>query len=228
MDSSIKSLTITGAAAEMPRRSSVGSRKKRNTVTHAAEDDMEDPEFLEHSKKYALAHAPQPIAMQAPRPVQLPIHIPSPRPAQVQAQTPVINVRTDVEKVSDSQSQASIKLLAKPVQGHNTGEGRVILNPPKVNRVKLQPKIVQPSAKHHVSNTHATTRKARRIKLSTTSLSHRFTRAKRVKEDTDKKPTSSIRDFLIQKGVIQEKSKAPERMLRSMYSDFMLLKDTAL
>ena len=55
MDSSIKSLTITGAAAEMPRRSSVGSRKKRNTVTHAAEDDMEDPEFLEHSKKYFSA-----------------------------------------------------------------------------------------------------------------------------------------------------------------------------
>ena len=222
MDSSIKSLTITGAAAEMPRRSSVGSRKKRNTVTHAAEDDMEDPEFLEHSKKYALAQT-QPAQ---PIPRQAPILIPSPRPvqAQAQAQAPVINVRTDVEKLQEP----SIKLLAKPTQGPNTGEGRVILNPPKLNRVKLQPKIAHSSAKHPVSNTNATTRKARRIKLSTTSLSHRFTRAKRVKDDTDKKTASSIRDFLVQKGVIQEKSKAPERMLRSMYSDFMLLKDPAL
>jgi hypothetical protein len=226
MDSSIKSLTITGAAAEMPRRSTVGSRKKRNTVTHAAEDDMEDPEFLEHSKKYLQAQAPAPAQAARPTyvPVQAQLPIPSPRPMQSQA--PIINLRTEVEKAQES----SIKLLAKPAptQGPNTGEGRVILNPPKVNRVKLQPKIAHPPAKHHVSNTHATTRKARRIKLSTTSLSHRFTRAKRVKEDTDKKPTSSIRDFLVQKGVIQEKSKAPERMLRSMYSDFMLLKDPAL
>ena len=44
----------------------------------------------------------------------------------------------------------------------------------------------------------------------------------------EKKPLDTIREYLVQKGVIQEKSKAPERMLRSMYKDFMLLKDTAL
>jgi len=230
MDSSIKSLTITGAAAEMPRRSTVGSRKKRSVVKHSGEDEMEDPEFMEHSRKYTqqpmVQAMAQPMAQPSVKPMAQPIQPHAPR------QAPVINLRTEVEKVSDAQAQAqpAIKLLAKPAltQGPNTGEGRVILNPPKVNRVKLQPKIAQSATKQQVSNTHATTRKARKIKLSTTSLSHRFTRAKRVKEDTDKKTASSIRDFLVQKGVIQEKSKAPERMLRSMYRDFMLLKDTAL
>jgi hypothetical protein len=44
----------------------------------------------------------------------------------------------------------------------------------------------------------------------------------------EKKSGGSIRDYLIQKGVIQAKSKAPEKMLRSMYSDFMILKTQAL
>jgi hypothetical protein len=59
-------------------------------------------------------------------------------------------------------------------------------------------------------------------------LTHRFTRAKKVKDDTEKKPIESVREYLIQKGVIQAKSKAPEKMLRSMYADFLLLKDQAL
>jgi hypothetical protein len=73
-----------------------------------------------------------------------------------------------------------------------------------------------------------TTRKARRIKLNVSNLTHRFTRAKKVKDETEKKSMDTVRDYLVQKGVIQAKSKAPEKMLRSMYADFMMLKDQAL
>jgi len=101
-------------------------------------------------------------------------------------------------------------------------EQSVILKPPKQARVKLQPKISVPVSVDHV------TRKARRIKLHVGNLTHRVTRAKRVRSDTEKKSMDTIREYLIQRGVIQAKSKAPEKMLRSMYSDFMLLKDQAL
>jgi hypothetical protein len=61
--------------------------------------------------------------------------------------------------------------------------------------------------------------------MSLSNLSHRFTRAKRVHEDTQKKTIDSIRSYLVEKGVIQMKSRAPEKMLRSMYNDFNMLKD---
>ena len=182
MDASIKSLTITGPAAEDATRarlkaSGLGSRRKRNPVK-----DEED-DFIEQAKKLAIKPA-----QQAP------------------VEPPVVKVEVKPEQ------------LVKPEIQTN-----VILNPPKQSRVKLQPKVH--SVKHIEPNT---TRKARRIKLNVSNLTHRFTRAKKVKDDTQKKPMESVRDYLVQKGVIQAKSKAPEKMLRSMYADFMLLKDQAL
>lgn len=168
----IKSLTITGTAAQdamKPRRST--SRKKQT----GAEDEILPEPF---SPK-------MPVKPQAPvQPVQQPV-----QPVQVQE------------------------------------AGSVILRPPKVQRVKLQPKIqMKPLIQTPSSVAH--TRKARKIHM--VNLNHRFTRAKKVHAESGAKPMESIRDFLVGKGVIQMKSKAPEKMLRSMYSDFMLLKDQAL
>jgi hypothetical protein len=183
MDSTVKSLVITGVAAEDATRSrqkKVSTRKQRQIV-------KEDDELIEQVKQHALAK--QELVKQ-------------------ELQKPVINLEVPQIKIS------------KPV------ESNVILKPPKVQRVKLQPKGLhqnQPSI-----DSLNTTRKARRIHLSTTNLSHRFTRAKRLKDDTENKPVASIREYLVNKGVIQQKSKAPESMLRSMYSDFMLLKNPAL
>ena len=180
MDASIKSLTITGSAAEDATRarlkaSGLGSRKKRTSVK-----DEED-DFIEQAKKLAI------------KPVQAPV------------EPPVVKIEVQ---------------LVKP----EIKETNVILNPPKQSRGKLQPKV-HSSVKHVEPNT---TRKARRIKLNVSNLTHRFTRAKKVKDDTEKKSMESVREYLVQKGVIQAKSKAPEKMLRSMYADFMLLKDQAL
>ncbi len=182
MDASIKSLTITGPAAEDATRarlkaSGLGSRRKRNPVK-----DEED-DFIEQAKKLAIKPA-----QQAP------------------VEPPVVKVEVKPEQPVKPEIQTN-----------------VILNPPKQSRVKLQPKVH--SVKHIEPNT---TRKARRIKLNVSNLTHRFTRAKKVKDDTEKKPMESVREYLVQKGVIQAKSKAPEKMLRSMYADFMLLKDQAL
>ena len=129
--------------------------------------------------------------------------------------------RTNRQQTQVSQTQAQ----QSQVQQTQAQQSNVILKPLKQPRVKLQPKSIHAPAPIHINDT---TRKARKIHLSVRNLNHRFTRAKRVKDDTEKKPMSSIRDYLVGKGVIQQKSKAPEKMLRSMYSDFMLLKDQAL
>jgi hypothetical protein len=193
MDSTVKSLTITGTAAEDATRfRQKGSRRKR--IVKEAEQSQEqgetDDQFIEQVKKITMVKPSTPI-----------------QPNQVQIKQPV----------QPMQAQQSVQPLQQAPQQN------VILKPLKQPRVKLQPKSAPVPAGHS-----DTTRKARRIHLSLGNLTHRFTRAKRVKDDTEKKPMSSIREYLVNKGVIQQKSKAPEKMLRSMYSDFMLLKDQAL
>jgi len=190
MDSSIKSLTITGSAAEdamRPRRS--GSRKKRQP------DTEEEKEFIENAKSFVISrNSPQP-------------------------EKPVKPVETKAEVKPIVQVSETKKLVVQPPPPEVS---KVILKPPKNLRVKLQPKMAP------IPQIKSQTRKARKIHLIVANLNHRFTRAKRVKDDTEKKSMESVREYLVQKGVIQEKSKAPEKMLRSMYSDFMLLKDQAL
>jgi hypothetical protein len=187
MDSNVKSLTITGAAAEDATRfRQKGSRRKR-AKEQESEDGQNDSQFIEQVKKISLIKVP-----------------------------PVTNLVTQGQNM-----QAPPQVQIKP----QVQQSNVILKPLKQPRVKLQPKSIHAAAPTHAIDT---TRKARKIHLSLGNLNHRFTRAKRVKDDTEKKPMSSIRDYLVEKGVIQQKSKAPEKMLRSMYSDFMLLKDQAL
>jgi hypothetical protein len=179
MDPMIKSLTITGTAAEDATRSRLKGSKSRKKRT-----DTED-EFTEQIKSFSSQTKPPVI--QASPPIQVNIIKPVVRPLEQIKQT------------------------------------NVVLNPPKQARVKLQPKSQVLKTPEVI-----TTRKARRIKLNVSNLTHRFTRAKKVKDETEQKPVESIRDYLVQRGVIQEKSKAPEKMLRSMYSDFMMLKGPAL
>uniref|UniRef100_A0A6C0DLP2 Uncharacterized protein n=1 Tax=viral metagenome TaxID=1070528 RepID=A0A6C0DLP2_9ZZZZ len=195
MDPSIKSLTITGSAAEDATRSrlkALGSRRKRNPV-------KEEDEFIEQAKNFAMQKVEEVKILQKPQ---------------------VILQQKVEPKV---EPKVELKLQPKPEVKLETN---VILNPPKQSRVKLQPKFSQSNSKH--TEPINTTRRARRIKLNVSNLTHRFTRAKKLKDETEKKSMESVRDYLLQKGVIQAKSKAPEKMLRSMYSDFMLMNDQAL
>ena len=193
MDPSIKSLTITGSAADDATRSrlkaaGLSSRKKRTAVK-----DEED-EFMENAKNFSMKAKLEP------------------------------KVEPKVEPKIEPKVEPKVELKVQPkVQEPKVQETNVILNPPKQSRVKLQPKVHS-----NIKEPLNTTRKARRIKLNVSNLTHRFTRAKKVKDETEKKSMDTVRDYLVQKGVIQAKSKAPEKMLRSMYADFMLLKDQAL
>ena len=189
-----------------PRR---GSRRKRPEQEH----EEEDTKFIENAKRIVFGQ-------KATVPVKPQISYVSHGPHATQA--PHISHVSHIKNITPNVipnviPQPTHVKHPDPVQSI---EGKVILNPPKHQRVKLQPK-------HHSQPSPVNqTRKARRIHL--VNLTHRFTRAKRVHDDTEKKSMDTIREYLIQKGVIQAKSKAPEKMLRSMYSDFMLLKDQAL
>ena len=223
MDSTIKTLTITGSAASMnpetPKSRRGVSRRKTPKNTDAESYDM--PQDAEPSNEYEAPNTDippikkaiitkvnlQPVLAQKPmlhaRPVQKPMLTQQPvqpaRPMLTQPVQPNTFASTPIEKPKEITS--------------------VTLNPPKQPRVKLMPKVsgvkTQP-----VQNQ---TRKVRKIQLP--NLTNRITRAKRVTDETKKVPIDKIKAYLINKGVIQAKSKAPDSMLRSMYGDFNILKD---
>jgi len=198
-------LTITGTAAEDGMKSRrPSSRKRRQKV----EDIYEEPDPL------APPEPPMPTRPMA-RVQQAQV---KPQPQQQQ------------QPQQPQQQQADrVPWKAPPIrQEGGQPAGKIVLNPPKTPRIKLQPKTSQVAAKTVPQASTNTTRKARRFRLTVSNLNHRFTRAKKVAEQSNRQPIQSIRDYLLQKGVIQAKSKAPEKMLRSMYSDFMILKDPAL
>jgi outer membrane translocation and assembly module TamA len=195
MDSSIKTLTITGAAASSGsevKKSRRASRRKK------VEDEAEESEPVQPLQQIRIEKTSVPSVLLAPK-------VPSVPSVPVQHQKPQLAQPVEKQEI-------------KPVASATS----VILHPPKVQRIKLQPKATHVQ---HIQKQVAGTRKARRISLSVSNLNHRFTRAKRVHDDTQKKSIDTIRNYLIERGVIQTKSRAPEKMLRSMYNDFNMLKD---
>ena len=215
MGDSIKSLIITGGAVTDMNKSRrpIGSRKKRSNKYE------EDEEFIEQAKQFSSENASKdiPAFNLLAKPVIQPSIL---KPPTSQLPRPVAQSPVDLPKPL-VQPPPVISINEKDPE--YDGGARVILKPSKNPRVKLQPKGVVLASIPVVQ-----TRKARKFRLTVGNLKHRFTRAKKVKDETEGKAIESIRSYLIGKGVIQEKSKAPERMLRSMYRDFMLLRDTAL
>ena len=207
-DENIKSLTITGTAAESATKSRRPSSRKRRTKFEEQTEEEVDPLAPPLAPPTAVT---QPIINKQQAPIQ----------TQTQAQT---------QAQPRSHTPVQTPWKAPPIIQEGSGQtpaiGKIVLSPPKTPRIKLQPKNTPLPTKPTAST--STTRKARRFRLTVSNLNHRFTRAKKVTEQAVRQPIQSIRDYLLQKGVIQAKSKAPEKMLRSMYSDFMILKDPAL
>ena len=127
-------------------------------------------------------------------------------------------------------------LPAAPVQQHggrkdvkvildktNHKTRKLILAPKKV--IKLPP---GEGAKKHPQS-HAKTQKvARRIRVSVAGLSKRVNRAKTIKKESQVMPIEKLKKELETAGLIKTGTKAPETILRQMYTDFQVLKQRAL
>ena len=218
MDSTIKTLTITGSAASMnpetPKsRRGISRRKIPKNATAESYDFSQD---AEPSNEY---EAPKSDIQPIKKPVITKVNLQAVKPLEPVRPVQPVQLVQPVRPVQPLPQQ-SVQLI-KPQEPIIAPKEitSVTLNPPKQPRVKLMPKVsgakIQP-----VQNQ---TRKVRKIQLP--NLSNRITRAKKVSDETKKVPIDKIKSYLINKGVIQAKSRAPDSMLRSMYSDFNILKD---
>lgn len=96
---------------------------------------------------------------------------------------------------------------------------------------KPKEKVVLAPAKEKASPVKARTKthKApRRIRVSLDALSNRMNRAKTIKKESQSTSIETIKKALVKAGLIKAESKAPEKILRQMYSDFEQLKQKAL
>jgi hypothetical protein len=96
---------------------------------------------------------------------------------------------------------------------------KVVLAPTKVKKLNA---IATPAPA-------AKTRKmAKKIRISLGGFSKRVTRAASIKKESKAQSLDSLKKTLVEAKLIKETSKAPEGVLRTMYADYMTLKNRAL
>jgi hypothetical protein len=104
---------------------------------------------------------------------------------------------------------------------------KLILAPKKV--IKLPSGPLQTTGSERKKSSHTKTQKvSRRIRVSVSALNKRVNRAKTIKKESQVMPIEKLKKELETAGLIKAGSKAPETILRQMYTDFQVLKQRAL
>jgi hypothetical protein len=118
-----------------------------------------------------------------------------------------------------------------PVQG---GSRLVLTAPKRKSRIALRAKKVRggsdsglditPSMGIASGGAKGITKKARKIHLRVKGVTARLNKAKKAKKTADSTPLSILKLRLEKAGIIKKGSKAPESMLRTMYTDLLITK----
>ena len=129
---------------------------------------------------------------------------------------------SNLAKVTNSASAplagGSSSKPVKVILGPKAAKSQVILSPKK-------PSVVATTT----TTTNAKTRKhAKKIRMSLGGFGKRVTRANKIRFDAKKQGIEEIKKILKDAKLVKDTTKAPEAVLRSMYSDFMMLKSRAL
>jgi len=110
---------------------------------------------------------------------------------------------------------------------------RVILKeaPKKEHKVTLSvskiPKVVE-HVNMNLPLKNKTRKVSKKIKFSLKHLNKKIHKAKTIKKQSEEKSLDEIKKLLSDAKLIKVDSKAPEAMIRQIYSDFMVLKHKAL
>ena len=203
MEGHIKKVRITGGAADTFLKEATKTRKRvlRGVLPRAAQ---------EGGGAVAVASSAAPIIQTAaPAIVAAPVVAPVAAP-----------VATPVALVQHAGAKA-VKVILDPSKKKPKN---IVLSPPKTV-VKLPGSAPVPDGKKRNVKTHKI---ARRIRVSVDGLKKRVHRAKTIKKESQKMSIDQLKKDLQSAGLIKEGSKAPEHILRQMYSDFQVLKQRAL
>ncbi len=119
-----------------------------------------------------------------------------------------------VKPVASSNPSKAVKvILEKKKKGT-----KVVFAPTKIKKLNPTPPAVPVK----------TRKMAKKIRISLGGFNKRVTRATTIKHESKKQNIEEIKKTLVEAKLIKETSKAPEGVLRTMYADYMTLKNRAL
>lgn len=149
---------------------------------------------------------------------------------ETMSSTPSNNVEGVLSRLS---SQAASVTQPTHLTQDGGSKKRVILKaaPKKEHRVTLSvskiPKVVE-HVNLNLPLKNKTHKVSKKIKFSLKHLNKKIHKAKTIKKQSEEKSLDEIKKILSDARLIKVNSKAPEAMIRQIYSDFMVLKHKAL
>lgn len=133
---------------------------------------------------------------------------------QVTQVMPPVQVPAPIAQATIGGYQKNVKVVLTPKKKTN----KVVLDAPKKKKVPIT-----------LATTQSKTRKvAKKIRMNISNMSKRMTRANEIRKEAKALNIEKIKAALKSSGLIKESTKAPDAILRSMYTDFHLLKNKAL
>lgn len=203
-DSNIKQLKVTGDAADSFLKRAGHLSRKRGRRTSRVQEGGTSPGTI--------------VQIQANRVPSI-ASVPNSGNASNLAKT--VTESTPATTAQEQSLKGGVQEKHTPV--------KVVLAAGKPNKnVVLAPAKVKKAITHTPSQTQKTRKIAKRIRMSIGGLSKRVTRANHIRGESRKQDISAIKKTLVEAKLIKVESKAPESILRSMYSDYMMLKNKAL
>jgi len=155
-----------------------------------------------------------------------PVFTPLPTAPVVKPYVPASTAALPVANVPVKQDggRRDVKVI---LEKSNNKTRKLILAPKKV--IKLPSGPLQTTGSERKKSSHTKTQKvSRRIRVSVSALNKRVNRAKTIKKESQVMPIEKLKKELETAGLIKAGSKAPETILRQMYTDFQVLKQRAL
>lgn len=203
-DSTIKQLKVTGDAADSFLKRGGHLTRKRGRKSSRADRDQEGGTSPGTIVQIQANRTPSSVVPNSSNASNI--------AKTVTESTPATTAQEETLKGGVQQEHKPVKVVLAAGKSNKN----VVLAPAKVKKVITGTGIQK-------------TRKiAKRIRMSIGGLSKRVTRANHIRGESRKQDISAIKKTLVEAKLIKVDTKAPEAILRSMYSDYMMLKNKAL
>ena len=229
MADQVKKIQITGGAAESYMSGTKTRKKSRSTVPKQV-PSQKGGDNSGALVQLTASHVPKALVVEPKALVAEPKAVVA--PVLPVTKTEPVGVASTVAKTNPSPILAggakSTDKVVKVVLAPKKKTQKVILTPAK-KVVKLPPASTTEGTAAPIKKSRAKTHKvARRIRVSVEGLNKKINRAKTIKKESQTLTLEKIKSELAAAGLIKKESKAPESILRQMYTDFQLLKQRAL
>jgi hypothetical protein len=203
-DANTKTFTVSGEAA-----TAIGGTRKRRKRTTARMETMKI------GKQEGGTSPGTSLQIEANKP---PGGAPVP-PSDFQKSTEAVLAKTTTESSPAPVQKAGAAKPVKVILEKKKKSTRVVLSPTKVKKLNPPSASVQPAKTRKV---------AKKIRMSLGGLGKRVNRANTIRNDAKKQKIEDVKKLLVEAKLIKAESKAPEGVLRTMYADYMTLKNRAL